>query len=245
VWCWHVLPFFEQLDPGHGGAHTKNHLGILSPRQGEWDRARRHLDRACALWQTMDDDYGLMLGYLNLGMLLNEMERFEEALGWHGKALAQAKRVGEEALLGTIQMNQGNCLRLIGRLVEAEQRCRQAQAIFDRFKNLVGQGLVLDNLGQIYQAQGRWPEAEASLKSALPIWRSLNNRHHEIRTLTYLVEMGLARQDHSLARVWLAQAEQLLTEHDSAGQYRALWQTVAAFRQQVDKDAFGRQLNLT
>ncbi|HMQ56472.1 MAG TPA: tetratricopeptide repeat protein [Anaerolineae bacterium] len=239
VLCWHALRIFEQLDHNHGRAHTENHLGILYIRQGFWDRAQAHLEQACALWRGMEDGSGLMLGYMNLGMLFNEMEHFDEALSYHHQALFYAEQAGEELIVGTIHMNTGNCLRLMGRFAEAETCCLKAKVIFDRFKNSVGQGLVLDNLGLIYLGQSRWSKAKSALEAAVEVWRNLQNRHNEIRAMTYLLEYALTTENERLARIWLAETEALLSRYDRAGTYQQLWQKVDSFRRSLKGSADG------
>lgn len=239
VLCWHALRIFEQLDHNHGRAHTENHLGILYIRQGFWDRAQAHLEQACALWRSMEDGSGLMLGYMNLGMLFNEMEHFDEALSYHHQALFYAEQAGEELIVGTIHMNTGNCLRLMGRFAEAKACCLKAKVIFDRFKNSVGQGLVLDNLGLIYLGQSQGSKAKSALEAAVEVWRNLQNRHNEIRAMTYLLEYALTTENERLARIWLAETEALLNRYDRAGTYQQLWQKVDRLRRSLKGSADG------
>jgi len=75
ILCCRALHLFEQLDSDHGRAHTENHLGFLYSWQPQrWPEAQQHFDRACAIWQAMEDQHGLMRGLLNLAALYIRME---------------------------------------------------------------------------------------------------------------------------------------------------------------------------
>lgn len=238
--CCHALLIFEQLGHQHGLAHTENHLGILYTRQGLWEQARQHLEHACAIWQAMRDEHGLVYGYDNLGRLLNEMELPDEALPYLQQALNQAKLVGEEALTGSIHLNMGNAFKLKGELGKAESHYWQAKTIFQRFTNSLGLALTLDNLGLIYLDQKKWQEASLHLENALHAWCDLNNKHNEIRSITYLVEYELLRGNQRQASNWLEKAEQLLSQYDSTGEYHQLQLQVNKLRHNLSGDFPGQ-----
>lgn len=233
--CCHALLTFEQLGNQHGLAHTTNHLGILYTRQGLWDKARQHLEHACAIWQAMGDEHGLMYGYTNLGMLFTEMKYPHESLFYLQKALEQAKRVGEEAIVGTLYMNMGISYRLKGDLAKAEEHYWQAKTTFQRFSNLWGLATIHDNLGLVYLDQQRWQEGGLHFKTALELWRNLNNKHNEIRVITYLVEYELARKNQQQAKRWLKEAEQQLNQYDQIRQYSQLYAKLEEFRRSLSE----------
>jgi tetratricopeptide (TPR) repeat protein len=214
VLCCHALTIFERIDSDHGRAHTENHLGILYTRQRCWEPARQHLEQACAIWQSMGDDHGLMRGHINFGMLYVDSECPNDALFYLEKALHQANLTGEEIEIATIHLNMGIAYRLKGESAQAEAHAWQAEAIFNRFSNLMGLANVWDNLGLACLDQEKWKEAKLYLEAALQAWRKLPNQFGEIRTLTYLVEYQLAVGNHSKAVRQLAKVKDLIRQYD-------------------------------
>jgi tetratricopeptide (TPR) repeat protein len=230
ILCCHALAIFERLDSVHGRAHTENHLGFLHTRQGFWEQAKRHLEQACGLWQGIGDSHGLMRGFINLGMLFNEMKRSDESISCLTKALQQAKLSGEEGEIGTIYMNMGVAYRLKSELVQAEVHICQAEAIFRRFSNSLGLALTWINLGLVYIKQNRWKEAKQYLEAALQVCRNLRNEYGEIEALLGMMEYELARKNHKQARAKLKELENFLQSHNGGVQYQGLQLLLVQYR---------------
>jgi tetratricopeptide (TPR) repeat protein len=181
----------------------------------------------------MSDKHGLMRGYTNLGFLFNEMKYPDEAIFYLQKALTQAKRVGEEIIIGTIYINIGSAHKLKGDLDKAETYYLQAETIFHRFSSLVYMGDIYEYLGWLYLDQQRWPDARQHLEQALKIWRTIDNKYGEIRTLIHLIEYEQARGDQVQASTWLKKVDDLLEQYDATGQYYQLRQQVSEIRRDL------------
>lgn len=225
ILCCHALNVFEKLDSHHGRAHTENHLGILYSWQGRRALAQQHLERACSLWQVMGDDHGLMHGYLNLSTLYLELEAPDEALIYLQKALHQATLTGEEGEVGTIYMNLGITYRQLGDPVQAEAYAWQAEAVFQRYSNLLRLALVRDNLGLACMDQRKWTEAFTHFQTALEIWQTLGNRRSEVRTLLYMVQCDLAKDDRLQAKRRLKKVEDLVHQYGLENEQHTNWYT--------------------
>jgi tetratricopeptide (TPR) repeat protein len=68
-------------------------------------------------------------------------------------------------------------------------------AILREFGDRVGEGQTLNNLGVVYDAQGRWAEAEASYQQSLAILREFGDRVGEGQTLENLALLREAQGD--------------------------------------------------
>lgn len=209
----YALAVFNDLAHAHGVAHTESHLGSLATRRGRWELARQHFERACTLWQEMEDHHSLMRGLTNLGGLFCDMKQSDKALPPLHQALDLAKLTGEEAEIGLIYINLGAAYRFMGDTATAASYAWQAEHIFRRFDNFVGQAMVQDNLGLGYLDEQKWPEAASYLETGLKMWRQLENRWGEVRNLTYWVEYELAQENYSQAAKRITGVEQRLDEY--------------------------------
>ncbi|MCB9098578.1 MAG: tetratricopeptide repeat protein [Anaerolineales bacterium] len=230
--CCHALSLFEQINSAHGRAHTENHLGILYTWQQRWDQAQKHLEQACKLWSSMQDEYGLMRGYINLGGLYNWIKYPDKSMFYLEKALHQAQLTGAETDMGTIYMNMGVSYRLAGDFSMAENYAKQAEIIFQHFSNTTGLAQVWDNMGVLYFKQGKLQKANQYLERSLNMWRTLNNRKGEIRTLMEMIEFELATGNLLQAQILLKKVEQLIGQNRMM-QYQDLQERFIYYHQQL------------
>lgn len=235
ILCCYALTLFGQINNYYGLAHTENHLGALYLRQHAWDKAQSHFERACQFWERLNDQHGLMYGYMNLGVLYVYTKQADQALLFSEKALDQARNVGEELDVGTIYMNMGLAHQLKGDLATAEKLTWQAEAIFQRFSNLIGLAHAHENLGLIYIEQQKWPETGLYLAEALAAWRILGNKHNEIQTIGYLAKSEIVRGNLQQAKFWLKEAEEQLRQYGPVGLYHQLQKQLEELYHSLDK----------
>ncbi len=235
VLCRHALAIFEQIDSQHGLAHTENHLGILYIRRHCWWEAQQHLEQACAIWSATGDEHGMMRGCINLSSLYLELKSPIQARYYLDQALQRAKATGEEIEIATVYLGMCVACQIEGDPIRAERYARQSETIFQRFHHAVGLAQVQDNLGLVHLDRGKWAEAEQHLTAALRQWRTLNSELGELRVLTYLVEVGLARQNRPEAAVYLDQVETLLNKSPDATQYYFLQPKLNRYRDSLSR----------
>jgi Flp pilus assembly protein TadD len=97
-------------------------------------------------------------GYLGLGQLLEQQDRYAEAEVAYAEGLAIMPPAGEVGYF--LHNNRGYCLNILGRHAEAEVHCRAAIAIDPARHN------AHKNLGLAMAGQGRFVEAAYSLLQA-------------------------------------------------------------------------------
>ena len=105
-----------------------------------------------------------------------------------------------------------------GRWAGAEKAYDQALQIKREFKDRVGEGQTLGNLGVVYQRQGRWAEAEKAYDQALQIKREFKDRVGEGQTLNNLGLLWDAREDRAEALQWTRQAVDVLEGTEAASE---------------------------
>jgi tetratricopeptide (TPR) repeat protein len=234
VLCWRALKRFEEINNNYGRAHTENHLGILFTKTSRWAFAADHLNRACAIWQEMGDNHGLMKGLINLSSLYIDSERPTEAIYHLKKAVEQAELTGDVVEYGTIYLNMSAAYNLSGDYVTGAAYAYQAETLFQQYANKYYLAITWGNLGASLVGQGKWLEADHYLRASIETCRKLGNKYEEINALSHKVKLELARGDQVEAAKFIKKLENL------AAQYRR--QEVFKKKIALKLKEFGREL---
>lgn len=237
ILCCAALAVFERIGSDHGRAHTENHLGLLYTRQGLWDQALPHLEQACASWEAMGDTHGLMRGLINQSVLYLTREHPDpdKVLILLDRALQQAKATGEEGEIGRIYHNLGLAYWLKGDLAQAEAYSWQAEAILLRFSDWSELANFYEDLGQLLTDQGKWQEANSTLKSSVELYRSQGNRFGELKAQLYQARYYLACGKKQRAARQLKELEPLIQNHGEVNQRRFLQGILAEYQRSLGK----------
>jgi tetratricopeptide (TPR) repeat protein len=128
---------------------------------GRQEEATACVTRLMEAWR--EDPGKQAAGYLGLGQLLEQQDRYAEAEAAYARGLALLPSSGEVGYL--LHNNRGYCLNILGRHGEAEVHCRAALAMaparFNAHKNLglalAGQGQFVEAARCLLEADRRWP----------------------------------------------------------------------------------------
>jgi tetratricopeptide (TPR) repeat protein len=159
----------------------------------------------------------------NLGIALQEMRRFEEAIAVHEDAVAIFRETGDRHSEGEALDNLANALETVRRFEEAIAVHEDAVAIFRETGDRHGEGGTLNNLGDALQELRRFAEAIACYEQDIAICRETGDRHGEGQTLRNL---GTALRE-------VRQFEEAIAAHGEA---------VAIFRETGDRHREGMAL---
>jgi tetratricopeptide (TPR) repeat protein len=145
----------------------------------------------------------------NLGGVLLEMSRFEEAATAQQDAAAIFRQAGDRRGEADALNNLGLALHGLGRLDEAVTAHQDAAAIFRETGDRHAEGRALTNLGLALHGLGRLDEAAAAHQDAAAIFRETGDRHREGKALANLgdilreagrsAQAATARQDAAVA----------------------------------------------
>jgi len=116
--------------------------------------------RACVdrLLTWTKDPHKVAAGYLGLGQLLEQEDRYAEAEVVYANGAEIMPPTGDTGYF--LHNNRGYCLNLLGRHAEAEEQCRTALALNVRRHN------AHKNLGLALAGQGQFKEAAHALLEA-------------------------------------------------------------------------------
>lgn len=205
-----ALAIFDELDSNHGRAHTHNHLGVLFTRQYDWEKAKKHLLAACAIWQTTQDQFGLMRGYGNLGFLYNEIGNYEDGLYYSALALDLAERLGEAPLIGAFAANISQASLKTGNVQKAKQFASLAEKTYRNYSNQHGLAQIAHTYALIAIHEKDFSKAQQYINEA-----SAGLTEYYFLVQVKLTELELAKQlqNYEFARQAINEIETLINEH--------------------------------
>ena len=151
----------EELGPNadrRALASKLQNIGLIYRRQGHLDQALSYARRTLAIFEEVDDKFGIANLQNNIGVITKSQGLYDEALKWFQKALH-----GYEALKATPGIarsfnNIGDTYRLQGRYDEAFENLQKGFQIREQSRDAGGMLLSLNNLGRLYQDQRKYAE---------------------------------------------------------------------------------------
>jgi hypothetical protein len=209
----YALSIFNDLQSSHGRAHTHNHLGVLFTRQCRWADAKEHLISACTIWQSIQDQFGLMRGHGNLGYLSNEIGNYSGAIHHSTIALELADKSGEEALIGRFAANISFGNLKTGNLQQAKKFASLAERIFNKYSDRLGLAQISHTNGLIAIAENDYLKAQTSINYALEELTLLGNYYFLIYTKFTKIELAIRLQDYFAAEKELVETNALIAEY--------------------------------
>ena len=149
----------QALAMENGLAHLL--MAIVRHEQGALDLAITHCQRGIALAEAARDLTTLAKGHTNLGVLLMDAGRFNEARRTYERGLEMQAAIGDAYMHALTLCNLAETHRYLGDL---DQSLRLARAGLDEFqqqKSAFGQALAHLNLGEALLEQGEPQKARA------------------------------------------------------------------------------------
>jgi DNA-binding SARP family transcriptional activator/Tfp pilus assembly protein PilF/DNA-binding XRE family transcriptional regulator len=204
-------------------ATALTNLGAIDVRQGRYQQAAGHLQKALALFQETGDQAGQARALSNLGLVDLRQGRYQQATSHLQQALALFQETGDQAgqaralgNLGLVDLRQGRYQQATSHLEQTLARCRETG---DR----TSEAYALRNLGDVDLRQGRYQQADEHLQQALALFRETGNRIGEAYALCGLGDVHLRQGARQLAGGHHRQALALFREiGDVSGEAEAL-----------------------
>lgn len=206
----YALNIFTELQSHHGRAHTHNHLGVLFTRQYDWDQAKEHLLTACAIWQTSQDQFGLMRGHGNLGFLYIESAHYIDAIYHSTLALELAETLGEEPLIGNFAANLSLGHLQSGNVPKAKEFADLAETAFTKYNDKLGLGQIAHTKGLIAIQEKNYSKAQAYIAYALS---ELTEAYFLIQVKFTKLSLAIQLQHYTIAGQALDELNTLITQH--------------------------------
>jgi len=142
-------------------------LALLYRETQDLDRAEKMVRQALQLEQRLKHKDGIARANLNLGTILFEKARFEEAVTHFKASLLLYEELGLLEHASNAVYNLGNAQRALKQAGEAEACYRRAVDLFMSANDAAGVAKAAGNLGAVYLDTGRFDEADEQFNVAL------------------------------------------------------------------------------
>lgn len=189
-------------------ANAINYLGVMDMRQGRWDRAYAHFERALPPYRAASDHAGEARALANLGFVGLVLGR-DEAIGQLQRALGRFRDLGDRSGEARVLASVGFLHLRQGRYADAAAHLEQSAALCQDTGDKGGEGRALGNLGEVELRQGHHPAAERHLLRAIGLFRELGDKISEADTLASLGLVALGQNRPGPAEAHLRQALEL------------------------------------
>jgi tetratricopeptide (TPR) repeat protein len=157
-------------------AYALANLGVVHMRQGRYEQAAEHYQRALPLFRETGDRVGEARTLTHLGLVNWRQGRYQQAAERHGQALTRYRETGTRVGEANALSNLGLVSWRQGRYREAAEGHRQALILYRETGHRFGEANALANLGVVYLRQGRYEQAADDLRHALTLFRETGNR---------------------------------------------------------------------
>lgn len=79
-------------------------------RSGEYEQALEHKHRALSMYERLGDEQGMLKTFINLGVIYDDMKRYDKAMDYYMRVLAMAERtVVDPEHIASTRLNLGAC----------------------------------------------------------------------------------------------------------------------------------------
>ncbi len=201
----------RQLGDRAAEANASNYLGVMDMRQGRWDRASAHFERALPPYRAARDYVGEARVLGNLGFVGSVLGR-DDAIGQMQRALGLFRDLGDRSGEARVLASVGFLHLRQGRYAEAADHLQRSAALCQDTGDKGGEGRALGNLGEVGLRQGDHPAAERHLRRAIALFRELGDKISEADTLASLGLVALGQNRPGQAEAHLRQALELCRE---------------------------------
>jgi DNA-binding SARP family transcriptional activator/tetratricopeptide (TPR) repeat protein len=204
-------------------AHTHYLLGNAQAHMGDYEAASPNIRRALDLFRELGDraNEGMVLN--GLASMLEDQERYPEALAVALDALRMLKAAGHWWSQGNLENGVGWLYAHLGQYDQALIHCQRALSLHRESGYRGGTADTMDSLGYVYLRLGDIAQAKASYAKAIDAYREIGSPYGEANSLASLGDARLAEGDPAAAATAWREAVAILESlpHPLADEVRA------------------------
>jgi len=209
-----ALQAADRLDQPTAQAHAHRRLAHAYTLQGRYVDAQTNYQHALGLCASAGDRVGGGRIHLELCLLWERQERFDQALDHAQQALAVFQAAdhpqGQARALNAVGWYQ----TVRGDHVQALACCTRALALFQQVGDRNGAADTWDSIGYAHHHLADYTQAVRCYQRALDLYREFGDRFHEAAVLTHFGDVYQAAGDPTAAGAAWRQALDILTDLD-------------------------------
>jgi len=180
-------------------AKTLHQLGTLYGKEGKYDKALDHLERALLIWKALDEKRELSATLNNIGLVYWKKGRFDKALENYQETLEIMRKMGDKEGIGRSLNNIGLAHSGKGDLDKALEYHQKSLEIKKKIGDKGGIARSLTNIGHIYVYKRRWRKAEKMLNKSLDICDEIGSEPLAIDNYCRLGETYVGKENYEAA----------------------------------------------
>jgi tetratricopeptide (TPR) repeat protein len=209
--CEHGLASVVRTGTAADEAAVRQSLAVAYLSTRRLADALAQVQRALALFESVDDQGGASRARNNLGVIRRLQRRYPEALAVFQEALARRGDARDDNV-AVLLNNIGEVYTELGEPAQAVRFLDRALAVRVELGDRYGEGITLLNLGDLALRRGDYPAAGGRLGEAVAALREAGARHAQAMALTQLGEAARRQESYREAVRHLRTALLLLAE---------------------------------
>lgn len=211
-----------------------NVLGVVQKNRGKLDLALDSYMKSLEFSDILGDtDYYRIPTFLNIGVLLAEMNQLDRSNAYFLKTIAACEKFDEPWGAAIAQSNMASNYVAVGRLQEALTMYLEALDYFEAEKYDFETGEQYAHLGELYMKLGQYEKSEYYLKRSIEMGKKTGEFAMQITAGRHLGMMYLQKGNPNAALDHLNVALQLAHESDNRPESTRLLRTIGDAHAQI------------
>ncbi|NKQ36203.1 MAG: tetratricopeptide repeat protein [Chloroflexi bacterium] len=189
-------------------------LGNIARLRGDLIAAEKNLRRAVQQRRLLREPVYLSRTLNDLGIVLTNAGRYDEAAKIYKEATAVLAYVNDESDKSLVLLNLGVLYYRQGKWAEAEMAFRRIDTLaLAHAGEIKSQALTLNNLGNVLLKNGKADEAIECLREAISLWREMRDEINLANSLGTVAELLAVHKDQTEAVTYYEEAIAILQHY--------------------------------
>ncbi len=203
------LSISERIRDSAGIANAFTNIAVVYAIKQDLDKAENYFKKALELWQLLDQQGNVHTVLLNLGGLLVESGKYQEALARLNRARIYFEQHGPKTELGRTYYVLGNIYLLTGALDKSEESYLISMRVFEEIGQKMRATGCLLRLSSVAQKRGNTDKAISYANEAYRRNMELGIGNMALRSLTQLSDLYEQKKDYKNALLYYKSYKQL------------------------------------
>jgi predicted ATPase/serine/threonine protein kinase len=186
--------------------------GGLERDQGNYAQARLLFQNGLALYQELDDKWGIAATLNGLGDMAHQQVNYTEATARYEEALVLFKEIDNQLAVSYVLNNLGNVTRDQGDYERAAEIHGEALALFRNLGDKRALATSLYNLGEVAQYKGDYSRASELQDESLALKREVGDKRGIMFSLTNLGDIARCQGEYERATAFYEESLALCRE---------------------------------